>query len=125
MKKITKKNIEDYLNEWHYCTTDELFNPQAKYFEQRHEILNDVFKEFSNHWIDFGGVLVTENPKNPIQMIYYHNYNNFLHINTVEDLIDDMKKAKENKKENFQEFDNRINEISQLRNKGNEQKKEK
>ena len=116
MEQISKTHIQQYLWETHHVTPDEIFNPKAKYSQRTHEILNDVFKEHTGHWIDFSGILITQNPQNKLEIIHYKNYTNFHHINSLDDLMKDMKKARELNLQETKGFESRLQELKHLKN---------
>lgn len=115
MEQISKEHIRQYLWETHHTTPEDLFNPKAKYAPRTHEILNDVFKEHTGHWIDFSGILITQNPQNNLEIIHYKNYTNFHHINSLDDLMKDMRKARELNHQEISTLESRLQQLKHLK----------
>lgn len=115
MEAPSKQQIRTYLKENHHITPDQLFRPDSKYQKETHEILNDTFKHFTGHWIEFDGILITQNPQNKLEIIHYKNYTNFLHINSLDDLQKDMKMAIKLNEEQEKNTENRLSELQNVR----------
>lgn len=115
METPSLKQIKQYLWENHRITPNELFDPKAKYQVHTHEIINDTFKHFTGHWIEFDGILITQNPRNKLEIIYYENYNNFHHISSLKDFRKDMKTMNDLNEEKANSLETRLQELQNNR----------
>ena len=115
METPNLQQIKQYLWENHHITPEELFDPNAKYHVRTHEIMNDTFKHFTGHSIEFDGILITQHPRNKLEVIYYEHYKNFHHINSLKDFRKDMKTINELNEERANSLETRLQELQKSR----------
>lgn len=92
---FTKKDVEQYLkNEFELHNAHILFDIKEINPKKYLEIVDTVFKKFTNHWMDKQtGELVTQDPSNPLLQFYVYGYPGYHSIENLDDLTHHMLNA--------------------------------